>query len=79
MPANPHVREARRRWPAAVWIIGNGPWASVAYCVDTTVMLFATQPEADQAKAFIDRLACGHACLQEHELVNLDTNQEGEQ
>jgi hypothetical protein len=25
-----YVAEVRRRWPAAAWIIGDGPWASVA-------------------------------------------------
>lgn len=67
-----YVTEARRRWPAAEWIIGNGQYASVAYCNTTTVMLFRTQAEAERAKSFIDRLACGHACRVEHELVNLE-------
>ena len=24
---------ARCRWPRAIWVYGNGPWASVAHCV----------------------------------------------
>jgi hypothetical protein len=71
MKASSHAAEARRRWPAAAWVIGDGPWASVAYCDTTTVMLFATQAEAERAQSFIDRLACGHACVREHELVEL--------
>ena len=70
-PPPNYVDTARRRWPAAEWIIGNGRYASVAYCDVTTVILFETQAEAEHAKAFIDRLACGHACLREHEIVNL--------
>jgi hypothetical protein len=66
-----YVATARRRWPAAEWIIGNGRYASVAYCDVTTVILFATRAEAERAKALIDRIACGHACLREHEIVNL--------
>lgn len=66
-----YVAAARDRWPDAEWIIGTGVYASVAYCDVTTVMLFATEAEAARAKAFIDRLACGHACRVEHELVRL--------
>ena len=53
------------------WIIGNGRYASVAYCDTTTVMLFATLAEAEHAKALIGRIGCGHACRVEHELVDL--------
>jgi len=68
-----YVSQARRRWPEAVWIIGNGAYASVAYCGDTSVMLFSTQAEAMTAKEFIDRTACGHACHRRHEIVHLAT------
>jgi hypothetical protein len=67
-----YVSVARRRWPAAEWIIGDGRYASVAYCDTTTVMLFATLAEAQRAKAFITRLGCGHACRVEHEVTDLD-------
>jgi hypothetical protein len=43
----------------------------VAYCDTTTVMLLATRAEADRAKAFIDQLACGHACRCGHEIADL--------
>lgn len=69
--SSPYVAQARRRWPAAEWIIGDGRYASVAYCGTTTVMLFATLAEAERAKTFIDRLACGHACRVEHEIADL--------
>jgi hypothetical protein len=67
-----HVTLARRRWPAAEWIIGNGQYASVAYCDVTTVMLFSTQAEAERAQAFIRRVGCGHVCRIEHQLVDLE-------
>ena len=57
---HPTVRAARRRWPRAIWIIGNGEYASVIHCPPgTTVMLFGTQAEADILKGFIDETACG--------------------
>lgn len=73
-PARPRrdfAATARRRWPAAEWVIGDGPYASVAHCGVITVMLFAAKPEAEEAKAFIDHLACGGACTREHEIVDL--------
>lgn len=76
MTRSEHVAHARRRWPAAEWIIGNGPYASVAYCDTTTVALFETRAEADRARALIDRLACGHACRVEHEVIELPTKEE---
>lgn len=68
---------AKCRWPRAVWVVGDGPYASVAHCVarrahdphfgrayadSQTVMLFPTRPAAEHAVAFIDRLACGGVC-----------------
>lgn len=50
-----YIAVARRRWPAAEWIIGDGHYASVARCGTVTVMLFATPAEAERAKALIDR------------------------
>lgn len=74
MPRKTYVTEARHIWPRAEWIIGAGQYASVAYCGVTTVMLFRSLAEAERAKAaFIDRLACGHVCRVEHEIVNLET------
>lgn len=66
---------ARRRWPAAEWIIGDGHYASVARCGTVTVMLFATPAEAGRAKALIDRTGCGHACRRDHEITDLDDTQ----
>jgi hypothetical protein len=68
-----YIAVARRRWPAAEWIIGDGHYASVARCGTVTVMLFATPTEAERAKVLIDRTGCGHACRGEHEITDLAT------
>ena len=70
-----YIAVARRRWPAAEWIIGEGHYASVAHCGTVTVMLFATPAEAGRAKALIDRTGCGHACRRDHEITDLDDTQ----
>jgi len=66
------VSAARRAWPHAAWIIGDGPFASVAHCGVVTVILFRTLAEACRAKVMIDQGACGHACHGAHEVVGLD-------
>lgn len=58
-------------WRRAAWIQGNGPYASVAYCRVTTVMLYATAAEAEEAKAIIDASACGGRCSRRHEVIQL--------
>jgi hypothetical protein len=67
-----YIAVARRRWPAAEWIIGDGRYASVAHCDSTTVILFTTPAEAEHAKTLIDHTGCGHACHGEHEITDLD-------
>lgn len=57
---------ARHRYPQALWIAGEGPYASLAYCGGLTVLLCASQEAAMQAKQGIDHLGCGHACRGEH-------------
>ena len=66
-----YTTAARRRWPRAAWITGDGRHASIAYCGTTTVMLFTSRTEADEAKASIDRFACGHDCRRQHEIIDL--------
>jgi hypothetical protein len=68
-----NVATAERRWPAAAWIAGTGPHASVAYCRVTTVMLHDRPEDADQAKQFIDRFGCGGQCTRRHEVIDLRT------
>jgi hypothetical protein len=68
--AKTYVSEARHRWPDAVWIIGAGPYASVARCGSLSVMLFGTEAEAMQAQAFINRHGCGSDCTVDHQTVD---------
>ncbi len=63
---------ARCVWPRAVWVNGEGPWASVAYCGGTTVMLFTTLVNATDAKGSIDAYGCGGRCGGRHEVVRLE-------
>jgi hypothetical protein len=68
-----YVAKARKLWPRAAWIIGNGAYASVSHCPPKgTVMLFETLAEARTAKALIDDTACGGGCSRQHEIVDLD-------
>jgi hypothetical protein len=57
------------KYRGAMWISGEGPWASVSRCPSglqrraITVQLYATRQAAGRAKALIDRMACGGGCL----------------
>lgn len=65
---------AQCRWPLAAWISGNGPLALLAHCRQLTVTLWQDEErtKAEQAKAQIDRLACGGGCYGHHEFCRLD-------
>jgi len=66
------VNEARLKWPKAIWIIGNGPYASVSACnIKETVILFETLAEAEIAKNQIDKTACGGKCKRNHFIIDL--------
>lgn len=58
-------------WPRAEWIVGEGPFASVAYCRVTTVELFADEDRAAAAKRMIDSTGCGGMCSKRHEIIEL--------
>lgn len=69
-----------RTWPAAAAcvfgrktpVIGSGPYAILTHCGRLIVELFATQADAAQALAVINRNGCGHrACRGRHELTQL--------
>jgi hypothetical protein len=67
---------AQRLYPRALWIHGQGRYASLAVCSGLTVMLYATMEDARQGKQWIDRCGCGHACRGEsrpamHTIVEL--------
>ena len=69
---NNYVRRARRKWPRAIWIVGDGPYASVSRCPPgETVMLFGTMAEAETLKNFIDSTGCCEGCRLDHLTVEL--------
>jgi hypothetical protein len=58
---------ARALRPKAIWIEGDGQYASVSDCPPgSTIYLFETQEEAEGAKDFIDSLGCGGRCRGKH-------------
>lgn len=62
---------ARKRWPRACWIDGEGPWALLAYCTPLTITLWKTREEAEDSKLVIDRLGCGHTCINDHAIFEI--------
>ena len=69
---NEYARRARKRWPRAVWIIGDGPYASVPRCPPCeAAMLFSTMAEAEMLKGFIDSAGCSESCRRDHVIVEL--------
>ena len=69
---NNYVQRARRKYPRAIWIIGDGPYASVSRCPPgETVMLFGTMAEAETLKSFLDSTGCCEGCRRDHLTVEL--------
>jgi hypothetical protein len=62
---------AKKRWPKACWIDGDGGWALLAHCRVLSVSLWPTREEAEKSKAGIDRTGCGGCCANRHEIVHL--------
>jgi hypothetical protein len=57
--------------PGAAWVLGEGEWALIAWCRTPTVTLWDTLEEAEQSRAWLDRWACGGACVRNHDIVRL--------
>lgn len=54
------------------WVSGSDPWASVSDCPrGRTAQLYPTRGEAEQAKALIDKYACGGVCQRRHRVLHL--------
>jgi hypothetical protein len=73
-----YVSLAKCIWPHHVWIDGDGPFASVAYCQTPSVryrtisvLLHATEAQARESLRLIDEAACGGGCQRDHALVKL--------
>lgn len=72
------------RWPRALWIAGAPPWrgpcyASISDCpcfqrVGLTAILYHSEVKANEAKAMIDKFACGSRCSLLHSVVEVMRN-----
>ena len=79
IPRASHHRAARRRWPEAEWIAGQGRFAVVSRCPTVvyddalTVELNDTLKDAIESRWHIDKKGCGSGCLGAigHEIVKL--------
>ena len=59
-------------WPKALWVHGDGAYASVARCGrGTTIQLYSSPIEALGAKQLIDSHGCGGLCQRRHEVIRL--------
>ena len=54
----------------AEWVVGEGEWATLAWCRVLTVTLWPTFEKAASALATIEG-GCGGYCHQDHEIVRL--------
>jgi hypothetical protein len=62
---------AKKRWPKAEWIQGNGPYALLSWCKVLTVTLWDSLESAEKQKKFIDLTGCGGGCWKKHEIIKL--------
>ena len=63
--------KARKRWPKAYWILGEGRYALLAHCKVLTITLHDDIEKANASKEMIDKYACGGRCVRKHEIVDL--------
>ena len=64
---------AKCLWPRAVWVNGEGPYATVAYCNgNTSIQLHEALEEARASMAQIDATGCGSRCGRRHKLLRLE-------
>lgn len=71
--------KARCLWPRAIWIMGEGKYAVLAWCCGSygwmkgkktlTVTLWETHEEAVKAMRQIDETGCGGKCSGDHEII----------
>lgn len=59
-------------FPRALWIMGDGPYALLAWCGQLTVTLHPTRERAEAAQHLLDKTGCGGRCTNRHEVVALD-------
>lgn len=56
----------------ALWTMGRGEFATLAYCGGLTIWRYETLQAAIQAKRLIDSDACGGTCVNAHVIVQID-------
>ena len=56
----------------AHWVIGEGPYALLAWCGGLTVSLHDTEDSALSDKAMIDKTGCGGHCNNDHRVLRLE-------
>jgi hypothetical protein len=61
----------RQLYPSAVWVMGQGEYATLARCRYLTIMLHPTEEQAQHELDVINKTGCGGDCINDHELVNL--------
>jgi len=68
---------ARRRWPEAQWVDGEGRWALLARCYSLGISLHPTLIAAEEWKRLIDAVGCAPLCLgpSRHRIVDLEGDQ----
>ena len=64
---------AKKLFKEAEWIEGDGRFALVSRCRGVTVSLWESLEAATNKKSFIDKIACGGACVGDHEIIVLNT------
>jgi len=68
------VGRARKRWPRAIWIDGDGPFACASFCrPGVTVTLWQTRADAEIVQRGIDETGCGGGCCNAHKIIDLNT------
>lgn len=70
--ATPYQRLARKLWPYAARVDGEGRYALMAYCNVLTVSLWANLDDAIKNRRMIDGAHCGSRCSGCHAVLDLD-------
>jgi hypothetical protein len=64
-------------FPRAHWVVGEGAYATLAWCGGLSVMLHSDLEKATISKDQIDMTGCGHLCTKRHEVVRLELSSTG--
>jgi hypothetical protein len=67
------MEKAVKMFPDAACIAGNGQFAVVTHCRQTTVALWDNEEEAREAYNMIAKSGCCGKCTRDHRLIKMDT------